>query len=330
MNKKTEIVASYCDTGSPAIATEMVDNLFKDYMKLMEQSKTKWNEEPILSEKYIIEHEKATVCMFCEENFNDEKIKVRHHAWDIEVEYEKINGIDIVKKSNYLGASCQGCNLKISLKRATLPVFTHNGSKYDHKFIIKGINAKKYDSPFIIAKDGEKMIQIQVSKLDKINGTRYKMVFRDSFNFLNASLDKLSKSLHDSGKKMTNLENSLSSMGYSDKVISMCYRKGVFPYEYIDNISRLNETKLPDRDKFYSSLSGQHASLDDYNFALNLFKEAKCKTIKDYMQLYLKVDVLLLAEVFENFRDVIFDNYGLDPAQFLTTPSLAMQAALLK
>ena len=48
------------------------------------------------------------------------------------------------------------------------------------------------------------------------------------------------------------------------------------------------------------------------------------------MKLYLLIDVLLLLEVFERFRDTIFETYKLDPIWFITTPFLAMSAALLK
>ena len=118
--------------------------------------------------------------------------------------------------------------------------------------------------------------------------------------------------------------------GYSDETIEMCLRKGVFPYEYISSDSRLMESELPTKNHFYSNLRGEDISDDDYNFALKLFKSAKCNTIKDYMELYLLVDVLLLSEVFEKFRDTIFETYKLDPSWFMTTPSLAMSAALLK
>ena len=63
---------------------------------------------------------------------------------------------------------------------------------------------------------------------------------------------------------------------------------------------------------------------------MDVFREAKCRNIKDYLELYLKTDVLLLTEIFENFRKTIYSNYNLDPAQLLTISSTAMQAALLQ
>ena len=110
----------------------------------------------------------------------------------------------------------------------------------------------------------------------------------------------------------------------------MVQKKGIFPYEHIASEKVLEETSLPSRDKFYSTLKQSTVSEEDYTFALDVFKEGKCKNIKDYMELYLKTDVYLLAEIFQNFRKTIYENYSLDPAQLLTISSLAMQAALLQ
>jgi len=110
----------------------------------------------------------------------------------------------------------------------------------------------------------------------------------------------------------------------------MLLRKGVFPYEYVASDFILEETSLPQKEYFYSKLKQSHISSEDYEFALEVFHEAKCRNIKDYLELYLKTDVLLLTEIFENFRKNIYSNYNLDPAQLLTISSTAMQAALLQ
>ena len=104
----------------------------------------------------------------------------------------------------------------------------------------------------------------------------------------------------------------------------MVQKKGIFPYEYINSEEILSEPNLPSRDQFHSSLKQSEVTEEDYELALDVFKEGKCKTIKDYLELYLKSDVYLLAEIFENFRKTIFLNYSLDPAQLLTISSLAM------
>jgi len=86
----------------------------------------------------------------------------------------------------------------------------------------------------------------------------------------------------------------------------------VFPYEYIDSVDKLNETNLPPRELFYSSLTDETVSDDDYQHATNIWRRFCIETFGDYSDLYLKTDVLLLADVFENFRDTCIQSYGLD------------------
>ena len=79
-------------------------------------------------------------------------------------------------------------------------------------------------------------------------------------------------------------------------------RKGVFPYEHVKTFATLDEQQLPPRAAFHSSLSGETCSEDDYGYAQSVWREFGCRTLREYMQLYLTTDVCLLANVFENFR----------------------------
>ena len=134
----------------------------------------------------------------------------------------------------------------------------------------------------------------------------------DSFKFMAASLDKL---VNDLPKDM------------GDK-LSLLTKKGVYPYEYMNSQERLKETKLPPKDAFYSRLNDEGISDEDYQHAQKVWKTFEMKTLKDYHNLYNQVDVLLLADVFENFRDICIKNYKLDPAHYYTAPGLAWDAVL--
>ena len=96
----------------------------------------------------------------------------------------------------------------------------------------------------------------------------------------------------------------------------------------MDSPKRLQETQLPPKSAFYSKLTKQKCSDEDYEHAQKVWKEFKMKTMKDYHDLYLELDVLLLTDVFENFREVCLDNYKLDPAWYLTAPGLSWDAML--
>ena len=110
----------------------------------------------------------------------------------------------------------------------------------------------------------------------------------------------------------------------------MLLRKGVYPYEYMDNWERFNETSLPSKEAFYSNLNIENTDDIDYRHGNNLFKRFKLKNLGEYHDLYVQSDTLLLADVFENFRKTCLKVYELDPTHFLSAPGLAWQACLKK
>jgi len=112
--------------------------------------------------------------------------------------------------------------------------------------------------------------------------------------------------------------------------LELLLRKGVFPYDYFDSIRKLKETSLPKKEDFYSRLNNCHISDKDYEHANKVWKAFDIKTLREYHDLYLKTDVLLLADVFETFRDVCMKNYSLDPCWYYTAPGLSWDAMLKK
>ena len=83
--------------------------------------------------------------------------------------------------------------------------------------------------------------------------------------------------------------------------------KGVYPYEYINKYEKLNETQLPPQELFYSSLNNSHCSDEDYNRAIDVWDTFQCEKILDYHNLYFVVDVLLLSDIWENFKKVCYN-----------------------
>ena len=107
-------------------------------------------------------------------------------------------------------------------------------------------------------------------------------------------------------------------------------RKGVYPYECMDTWKKFNEISLPNKDDFYSNLNMEDINDIDYRHANNVFKVFKLENLGNYHDLYVQSDTLLLADVFNNFRNMFLKEYELDPAHFLSLPGLAWQACLKK
>ena len=100
----------------------------------------------------------------------------------------------------------------------------------------------------------------------------------------------------------------------------------MFPHSW----ERFNKTSLPDKKAFYSNLNIEDVTDIDHRHAKIVFKSLNNKNLGDYHDLYVKSDTLLLADVFENSRNMCIKVYELEPAHFLSAPGLAWEACLKK
>ncbi len=114
----------------------------------------------------------------------------------------------------------------------------------------------------------------------------------------------------------------------TDDILEFLVQKGVLPYEYLDSFERLNETEYPSFELFNDSLKEKNINEENYFRGKKPFDYFKCKTFKEYMELYLTCDVLILADVFEAFRDMSKKYYDLDPAHYISSPGLSWDAML--
>ncbi|GFT86122.1 uncharacterized protein NPIL_131301 [Nephila pilipes] len=112
--------------------------------------------------------------------------------------------------------------------------------------------------------------------------------------------------------------------------IDLLLRKGVFPYDYFDSFEKCKDSCLPPISKFYNELNEEAISVEDYNHACRVFNQFNLSNLGEYCDLYVKTDVLLLTDLFENFRKICIQTYKLDPCWYFTTPALSWDAMLLK
>ena len=177
----------------------------------------------------------------------------------------------------------------------------------------------------VIAKNKEDnisfSIKVPVEKyIDKNGEEKDKLIevrFIDSFKFMSPSLDSLTKNLVSGGKTLFGFED------YSNLQYDLLTRKGVHPYKYINSWDRFEETQLPLINVFYSNLNMSLISEDNYQRAQKVWEEFGIRNLGDYHDLYLRTDVVLLANVYEAFRDTCLEHYKFDPAHSYASPGLA-------
>ena len=209
-----------------------------------------------------------------------------------------------------------------------IPVFFHNLGGYDSHIIFKSLNKVTLDgTPTVIAKSMEKFVCFKIHKLH----------FKDTLQFLGSSLDKLVSNLAAKTKNGQTLESIFPNLDkyFQDKWghipkegFELLTRKGVYPYEYMDDFSKMEETSLPPKEKFFNDLTKKHISNEDYSFVQKLWNTFQLKNLGELHDLYMESDVLLLCDVFEGFRNWSMLKYRLDPAHYNTAPGLSWSAAL--
>lgn len=266
-----------------------------------------------------IDFDNAKICHICEKEFADiNDVKCRDHS--------HITG-------EYRGAAHKNCNLEFQEPRI-VPVVFHN-LKYDLHLLIETLSANASRKIDIIPTTTEDYISFSAT-FDKydlylINENDQmkfheclKFRFIDSYRFLSESLEKLASNLLRADLKITKAEWA----DLDDFKFGLIERKGVYPYDYIKSVAQLNETSLPPIEEFYNILNDANISQNEYDFAITVWNAFNIKTLQEYTNIYLKTDVLLLADVFENFRTASISSYHLDPAHYFTLPGYSWDAML--
>jgi len=263
-----------------------------------------------LTEEEQASFKEARICHICSKELKDDKVRDHCHF-----------------TGEYRGAAHNSCNLQCR-KPLILPVIFHNLQGYDAHLFIKRLSGLKgelncipsTEEKYISFSKKIKVDEYKSRKTGEMVSLNFEIRFIDSFKFLQTSLANLVGNL-----QPDDFQNTKEIM--KDNV-DLLTRKGVYPYDYIGSLEKLTETQLPTKEKFYSKLNDEDISEEDYQHAQNVWNTFKCQTIRDYHDLYLKTDVLLLADVFENFRKTCLKHYNLDPAHYYTSPGLAWDACL--
>ena len=215
----------------------------------------------------------------------------------------------------FRGSAHEKCNINFRLTDK-IPVFFHNLRGYDSHFIMQQIG--NFGLPInVIPNNMEKYMAFMVGK---------HLVFLDSFQYMASSLDALASNL--SSYPFVSQEFNPDMSTSNELMVKLVTQKGVYPYDYMDSFSRFDETQLPAIEDFYSTVYETGITQEQYKHAASVWKAFGCKNLGDYHDLYLKTDVLLLTDVFENFRETCLKYYKLDPCHYFTSPGLSWDACL--
>ena len=146
--------------------------------------------------------------------------------------------------------------------------------------------------------------------------------FLDSFQHMGMGLDKLVECLGGKIEKFPLTVRYFTEKGYSIDKIKLLFRKGVFPYDWTNAWEKFDRTSLPSRKDFYSLLSQQNITKEDYEHAQKVWQIFEMKNFGEYHDLYLETDVLLLANVFMNYTIMCLQDDGLDPSHYVSAPGM--------
>ena len=197
-----------------------------------------------------------------------------------------------------------------------IPVVFHNLRGYDGHFIMQNIgkivNEKGNLKIGAIPNNMEKYIEFTLGG---------HLTFINSFQFMSSSLDKLVSNLPKEKLRDT-------SSVFEGRKLKLMSKKGVYPYDFMDDYSKFYNERLPSKEKFHNILNDKHITDEEYEHAKEVWKAFNLKDMGEYHDLYLVSDVLLLTDVFENFRSHCLNYYKLDPCHYFMSPGLSWDAML--
>ena len=216
------------------------------------------------------------------------------------------------KTDNFRGAAHNFCNINYFERTKKVPAFCHNLKGYDLNLFLLDL-VKHVEKIMIIPENIERFKSIITDNY----------IFLDSFAFLSTSLDNLTENLKTTGMNSFSRLQKEFPLYYEDLT-----NKGVYFYDYASSYTIFSEKELPPKSKFYNKQKDESLSEKNYQRAQDIYNRTGCKTLLDYMLLYVLTDAVLLCDVFENFRNLCMEYYGLDPCHFFSLPAFTWDAML--
>ena len=237
------------------------------------------------------------------ENIIENKLKVIHHDHSLD-------------KENILKFICREYNLQIK-NNNSIPIYFFNGMKYDNTILLRSL-CDIYKDEITLKVIGNTCESFKMIDF-KFKNMKYSFKLLDICNFVKGPLSNLSDKLSDEDKHVTKKH-------FPDN-FELLKTKVSFPYEWLTR-ENIYDKELPTINKFYSSLKLQNISEKEYEKTLEIYKKLKCKNIKEYLDTYMTLDVCLQTDIFNSFRNIIWDKFEIDCTKYITSCSLSLDLML--
>jgi len=297
-----EVTSVYSNANDKLVSETFFADLGRIHANMMDCYEN--SKYPIdMSEWDEIEFQSSTHCHICKKSLDwkSKKLPVRDHDHFLE-------------HNNFRGASHNHCNLNFWERTKKVVVFFHNMAFDLNNFLLELIKSA----------DDEKYINIVPENLEKFKSISDRnFTFLDTYSFLASSLETLVDNLKDKGAQ--NFKRLIRE--FPDHY-ELLMQKGIYPYEWVKDFDVFSETSLPPREAFYNALTETEVSERDYAHAQRVWSEMNCRTFRDYMEIYVLADSVLLHDVFESFKDLCMDYYDLDPSHYMSLPAIGFDAML--
>ena len=255
------------------------------------------NKDIIMTDDEEEEYRNDNVCRFCEKEILSDKVRDHCHL-----------------TSKYRGPAHSKCNINVTQKQSNfIPFIFHNFSNYDcHMFFKKLVDKKRDKVDFdIIPKTNEEYISVTYGCIR----------FIDSYRFLSSGLDSLVKNLDEDDFKILKKE-------FPDKW-QYLNKKLAYPYEYFNSIDDYKKPvhNLENKD-FFSKLKNKCPDYKEIDRTREIIEIFNIKNGKELTELYLKSDVILLADVFEKFIKISVEEFSNNPLYCVSLPGYTWQCGL--
>ena len=300
-------------------------------------------------------HNTSDCCWLCKKEFsNEDVISPKGNSYKPKgkvIDHDHLTG-------KYIGAAHSDCNFNRKTKYF-IPIYFHNLSRYDSHMMLKVINKFGDGNLTIIPKTEEEYISFSKDYYVNVENKniKYELRFLDSFRILPASLDTLSSNLLQEDKSKFKLlmkyttEKEQQAIFWDERIETKTTKlildkdfnheyknvksvefkpriKGIYPYDFTNSWEKFNHAELLSKADFYDSLNQKTINDQEYEQYIKVWNSIEEPNIGKYSDLYLKTDVLALADVISNFRDIGLKHYELDPVYYYTTPGYSFDACL--